>query len=173
MRKCLLLALLPLFLVGCASTRDLEVVENFDADRYMGVWYETARFPHRFEKGMSAVSATYSINDDGTINVLNKGYVDAKEEWKDIEGVAKFKGDPDVGWLKVSFFKPFYASYKIVHLNEAYTRAIVTGPSYGYLWILSRDAEIPQSERDELVAKAKAMGFDVDTLIFVDQSKNR
>jgi apolipoprotein D and lipocalin family protein len=159
-------------LAGCTSTSKLKVVSNFDADRYTGVWYEAARYPHRFEKGMSAVSATYSFNENGTIKVLNRGYVDGKQEWEEIEGVAKYKGSKDQGWLKVSFFKPFYASYKILYLDENYTKAIVTGPSYGYLWILVRDPKLPDSELNELIGKIKKLGFDSEKLIIVDQSKN-
>jgi apolipoprotein D and lipocalin family protein len=161
-----------LFLAGCKSTSNLEVVENFDIDRYTGVWYEAARLPHRFEKGMSSVSATYSRNDDGTIKVMNRGFKDSSQQWENIEGVAKFKGKRDRGWLKVSFFKPFYASYKIIHLDADYTQAIVTGPTYGYLWILVRDPNLPKAQLEELVTKVRNFGFDTGELIMVDQSKN-
>lgn len=170
--KTLITALLLITLAGCKSTKNLTVVSDFDAERYMGVWYEAARNPHRFEKGMSAVSATYSFNEDGTVKVLNRGYVDKKEEWKEIEGVAKFKGDEDQGWLKVSFFKPFYASYKIIELDDDYSSAIVTGPSYGYLWILTRDPALPKDKLDALITKAANFGFDTDKLIVVDQTRN-
>ncbi|MDF7797874.1 lipocalin family protein [Pontiellaceae bacterium B1224] len=168
--RALFALLLLVGLTGCKSTSNLNVVGNFDAERYLGTWYEVARFPHRFEKDMTDVSATYSMNEDNTIKVFNRGY--KKNEWKDIEGVAKFKGDKTQGWLKVSFFKPFYASYKIIDLDDDYTRAIVTGPSYGYLWILSRDPVIPQAELDELISKVRNFGFDTEKLIIVDQSRN-
>ncbi|WP_372798532.1 lipocalin family protein [Pontiella sp.] len=161
-----------LVLAGCSSTRNLTAVTDFNVERYMGVWYEAARYPHRFEKGMSSVSAAYTLNDDGTVTVLNRGFVDAKADWKQVEGVAKFKGDPQVGWLKVSFFGPFYATYKIVYLNDAYTRAIVAGPNYNYLWILSRDSNLPKDELDSLILKAEQMGYARDKLLIVDQSAN-
>jgi apolipoprotein D and lipocalin family protein len=161
------------FLNGCRSTSKLEVVNDFEIDRYLGVWYEAARMPHGFEKNLSSVSANYSFNEDGTIKVLNRGFNDKNQKWEQIEGVAKFKGSAEEGWLKVSFFKPFYASYKILHLNSTYTEAIVTGPSYGYLWILVRDPSLTESELNELVARARALGFDSEKLIFVDQSKNQ
>lgn len=173
MIKLLVSLLLLTALSGCKSTSNLSVVEHFDADRYLGVWYEAVRYPHRFEKGLSSVSATYSKNDGGTIKVINRGYEDSKQAWEDIEGVAKFKGDKDVGWLKVSFFKPFYASYKIIYLDDHYSKAIVTGPSYGYLWILVRDPNLSQKELDQLIAKAASMGFDPEKMIRVDQSKNK
>jgi apolipoprotein D and lipocalin family protein len=168
--RALIALLLLVALTGCKSTSNLKVVSDFDAERYLGTWYEVARFPHRFEKDMTDVSATYSMNEDNTIKVLNRGY--KKNEWKDIEGVAKFKGDESQGWLKVSFFKPFYASYKVIDLDDDYTRAIVTGPSYGYLWILSRDPVLPQAELDELISKVRNLGFDAEKLIIVDQSRN-
>ena len=172
--------LFPLYLVmtagllisGCRSTSNLEVVSEFEVERYLGVWYEAARMPHGFEKNLSSVSATYSFNEDGTIKVLNRGYNDKKLEWEDIEGVAKFKADQKQGWLKVSFFKPFYASYKVIYLNEDYTQAIVTGPSYGYLWILVREPALPKIEIEALIAKAGAFGFETETFILVDQTRN-
>ena len=161
-----------LLMTGCRSTSNLEVVSDFEVERYLGVWYEAARMPHGFEKDLSSVSATYSFNEDGTIKVLNRGYNDKKLEWEEIEGVAKFKADEDQGWLKVSFFKPFYASYKVIYLNADYTQAIVTGPSYGYLWILVREPALPNTDVEELVAKAKAFGFETEKLIMVDQTRN-
>lgn len=168
----ILLPVAPL-LTGCNSTARLEVVSGFDADRYLGVWYEAARYPHGFEKNLSSVSAEYSRNDDGTIKVVNRGFNDKTQEWKEIEGVAKLKGDADRGWLKVSFFKPFYASYKIVHLDVDYTEAIVAGPTFGYCWILVRDPALPATRLDALVAKATALGFEKDKLLLVDQSKQK
>jgi apolipoprotein D and lipocalin family protein len=161
-----------LLLSGCRSTSKLEVVSNFEIERYLGVWYEAARLPHGFEKDLSSVSADYSLNEDGTIKVLNRGFNDKKLQWEEIEGVAKFKGDEEQAWLKVSFFKPFYASYKVIYLNEDYTRAIVTGPSYGYLWILVRDPALPKTEIEWLVAKAGEFGFDTGKLLLIGQDKN-
>ena len=159
-----------LAMTGCRSTSNLEVVSGFDVEKYQGVWYEAARYPHGFEKGLVSVTATYTPNADGTIKVVNRGYDPQKEKWKEIEGVAKRKGDPGQGWLKVSFFRPFYASYKILYLDEDYTRAIVTGPTFGYLWILVRDPALPEDALDELVAAAERFGFDSEKLIFVDHS---
>lgn len=168
----LLLPLLSLVgLVGCKSTSNLEVVSNFNAERYMGTWYEAARFPHGFERGLSSVSATYSPNEDGTVKVVNRGFNEAEQAWDEIEGVARFKNHSDQGWLEVSFFKPFYGAYKIIYLDEAYTQAIVTGPTYDYLWILVRDPKISQSELDNLVSLAQKQGFETNRLIFVDQAK--
>jgi apolipoprotein D and lipocalin family protein len=159
-------------LCGCRSTSDLEAVRGFDAHRYMGTWYEAARYPHRFEKGLRSVSARYSLKDDGTVTVLNRGFNSDENQWEQIEGEARFKGSADIGWLKVSFFKPFYASYKIIYLDEAYTRAIVTGPSYGYLWILVRDPALPAAELEGLIQKAEHRGFDRNKIQIINQSEN-
>jgi apolipoprotein D and lipocalin family protein len=161
-----------MLMTGCRSTSKLEVVSNFEIERYLGVWYEAARLPHGFEKNLSSVSATYSFNEDATIKVLNRGFNDKKLEWEEIEGVAKFKSADDQGWLKVSFFKPFYASYKVIYLNEDYTQAIITGPSYGYLWILVREPALPKTEVERLITKAAAFGFETEKLILVDQTRN-
>ena len=173
MKQLMSLLLIVLGLTGCKSTSSLKVVSDFELDQYLGTWYEAARYDHRFEKGMSAVSATYSMNEDGTIKVLNRGYKDGKQEWGEIIGVAKSKGDADQGWLKVSFFKPFYASYKIIYLDPEYTKAIVTSSTYGYLWILVRDPALPEAELDQLVDRAKGFGFERDKMILVDQAGNR
>lgn len=172
MKWMMTIALLSLALVGCKSTSNLEVVSDFDSGKYLGTWYEVARYDHRFERNMSNVSATYSKNEDGSIKVLNRGFKEGKQEWDDIEGVAKPKGDADRGWPKVSFFWPFYASYKIIHLDDAYTEAIVTGPTYGYLWILVRDPALPEADLQRLVGLAEGFGFERSEMIFVDQSKN-
>ena len=158
---------------GCRSTSKLEVVTGFEPDRYMGTWYEAARFPHGFEKNLQSVSAQYDRKKDGKIRVINQGFNTKTEEWESIEGAAKLKGNAELGWLKVSFFKPFYASYKIIHLDDDYTQAIVTGPTFGFLWILVRDPALPKSELDALIEKTQGFGFDTNKLIMVEHSERR
>jgi apolipoprotein D and lipocalin family protein len=157
-------------LTGCRTTSDLEVVTGFDLDQYLGKWYEAARYPHRFEKDLVSVTADYSLNSDGTVKVLNRGYNPGTGLWEEVEGVAKMKSDPSAGWLKVSFFKPFYASYKILHLDEDYTEAIITGPTYNYLWILVREKDLSEKDLDRLIAKADGFGFDTQRLQIIDHS---
>ncbi len=165
-----ILLLAALLLSGCRTTSGLEVVTGFDVDRYLGTWYEAARFPHRFERHLTSVTAAYTHNDDGTIKVVNRGYNVSTGEWEQAVGTARFKGDPDTGWLKVSFFKPFYASYKILYLDEQYTEAIVTGPTYNYLWILVRDPKIPETELQRLVDVAAGFGFDTNRLEIIEHT---
>ena len=128
--------------VACSSPtppRGVTVVNNFDAKRYLGTWYEIARFDHRFERGLEKVTATYSLRDDGGLNVINKGYNPDREMWQQSEGKAYFTGAPTRAALKVSFFGPFYGGYNVIALDREYRHALVCGPDRDYLWILSRN----------------------------------
>ena len=158
-----------LLLTGCTSVpQGLTPVDGFDLNRYLGTWYEIARLDHRFERGMSNVSATYSDGEAGTITVVNRGFVTKSGKWKEIQGVARPIGDPSIGSLKVSFFKPFYGGYHVVDLDkEAYRYAMVVGPSRSYFWILSRDRKMDQALLEKLINRAAAMGIATDKLIFV------
>ena len=157
---------------SCAeSTSHLNAVKPFELNRYLGTWYELARFDHSFERGLSNVTATYTPKED-KIEVLNKGYDDKSGEWDTAKGKAKFAGDKNVGYLKVSFFGPFYGDYKIIKLDPNYEWAVVTSSSYKYLWILSRQSQIPKAQKDELVKDIKSMGFKTDALIWVKHDKN-
>ncbi|QBG48172.1 lipocalin [Verrucomicrobia bacterium S94] len=166
------ISLCTLLIAGCNSTENLDAVSNFEPDRYLGVWYEIARFPHRFEDGMSNVTATYSFNENGSINVVNRGYLDEEQQWKQAEAHAELKGAPTTGWLKVSFFKPFYGSYKIIDLNDDYSRAIVTTGSFNYLWLLARKPQLETETYHAMVQRASELGFEIEKLIPVDQSRN-
>lgn len=159
-----------LLVTGCRSTSHLKVVDNFDIKRYLGTWYEAARYPHRFEKGLTQVTAQYTQNPNGTIKVVNRGFNASSKEWKEAVGEARFKDDPTEGWLKVSFFKPFYASYKILYLDDQYSQAIITGPTYNYLWILVRDREIPDNDLTQLINRTHQLGFETNKLEIIDQS---
>lgn len=175
MKKLLLpLALaVALLLTGCEDKKPEKVtpVENFKLTEYLGTWYEIARLEHRFEKGMEAISATYSMREDGGVKVLNKGYKTAEKEWSEAEGKAYFVGDTDKGFLKVSFFGPFYGSY-IVMDTDYKTYTMISGPDLSYFWILSRTPTLDEKTLNRLLAKAKEAGFDTSVLIYPDQSKN-
>ena len=160
----LLLALLG----GCTGVPDgLTPVDNFDANRYLGTWYEIARLDHRFERGLEQVSAHYSLNPDGSIKVVNQGYDPEKRQWQQAEGTAKFVGEPTIGQLKVSFFGPFYGGYNVLQLAPDYRYALISGPDRDYLWILARSASLPEQDLKFLVAEAKRMGFATEQLIYV------
>lgn len=140
------------------------IVQNFDANKYLGTWYEIARIDNRFEKDLTDVKADYSIKDNGKIKVVNSGYNTEKQENKSIEGVAYVIED-GVGQLKVSFFRPFYAYYNIIILDKNYKYAVVTGGNYEYLWILSRESKMSNSLYSELINKIANMGFDTSKII--------
>lgn len=157
-------------LAGCVGVPDgIDPVQGFQVERYMGRWYEVARLDHRFERGMEQVTATYALQGDGTVSVLNKGYRADKAEWAEAEGTAKFLGKPDVAALKVSFFGPFYGGYNVVDLDPAYQHALIAGPNRSYLWILSRTQQLPTDVMERLVAKAQSLGYDTSQLIYVKQ----
>jgi apolipoprotein D and lipocalin family protein len=165
-----LLILLTFFLTSCVRIPEgVQPVDNFNLERYLGKWYEIARLDHSFERGLSRVTAQYSLRDDGGVRVVNRGYAANKQEWKEIEGKAFFVKEPDQGYLKVSFFGPFYGSYIIFALDQKdYNHALVSGPNKSFLWILARTPNLDQKIRDALVMKAAAKGFDTSRLLFVD-----
>ncbi|WP_333852207.1 lipocalin family protein [Epilithonimonas sp.] len=144
-------------------------IQNFDSEKYLGKWYEIARFDYRFEKNINQVTATYSKNADGTIKVENKGYDYVKNEWKQSTGEAKFVNSENEARLKVSFFKPFWAGYNVVDLDDDYKYALVAGKNLDYLWILSREKTIPDNIKNRFLEKAKAIGYDTSQLIWVEQ----
>lgn len=142
-------------------------VENFDVNRYLGTWYEIARFDFYFEKGLDNTSAQYSLDEKGNVKVLNSGFNVKKKKWKQAQGLAKFRGDKNVGALQVSFFGPFYSGYNVVALDDNYQYALVAGKNLDYLWILSREKNIPEDIKQHYLAKAKEIGYDVSRLIWV------
>jgi apolipoprotein D and lipocalin family protein len=164
------LTLLLLALVaGCGQIPDgVEAVRGFDAERYLGTWYEVARLENRFERGLTRITANYSRRDGGGLEVVNRGFDAAKGEWREARGRAKFAGPSDVAMLKVSFFGPFYAGYNVVDLDPSYSHALVVGANRSYLWILSRQPDPPREVVERLIARAAALGFDTQSLVYVE-----
>jgi len=169
-----LAALLALGLAGCLGVpQGAEPVRGFELDRYLGKWYEIARLDHPFERGLSNVTAQYSLREDGGVRVVNRGFKTADGEWEEADGKAYFVDDPSVGMLKVSFFGPFYGAYNVIALDKQdYLWSLVVGPDTDYLWILSREPRLDKDIFDELVARANTLGFDTGQLIIVDQAQN-
>jgi apolipoprotein D and lipocalin family protein len=168
MLRTALIALVALAATGCArSTAHLPVAQPFAADRYLGTWYEQVRYDHSFERGLEAVSATYSRRDDGTIRVVNRGWNHDRQRWSEATGWARPADAADAGHLRVTFFWPFFGDYRIVHLDADYRTAIVTGPDYGWLWILTRARTIDEAERQALIDRAVALGFDRAPMLLV------
>jgi apolipoprotein D and lipocalin family protein len=181
MKKLYSLVLLSLLLAvtGCTGLPEgVTAVNRFDVNRYVGHWYEVARLDHRFEEGLTDVSATYTVRDDGGLKVVNRGYDAEAGKWTEVEGKAYFMGDKTVGMLKVSFFGPFYGGYNIIALDqeshqESYQYSLVSGPDRSYLWILARTPTISPEVSEKLVAVASDYGFATDQLIWVTHAQKR
>lgn len=165
---------LPVLVTGCASIGPppgISAVAPFDLARYEGRWYEIARLDHSFERGMTDVSAVYSLQPDGSVRVVNRGFDPSAGRWREAVGKALFTGMPTTGSLKVSFFGPFYGGYHVAALDEAYRWALVVGPDRDYCWILARDKQLDPAQRDAITARAKALGIDTSALIWVEQGR--
>lgn len=160
-------------LSSCSSIpKNARAVENFNADRYLGSWYEIARFNYRFEKNLDNVAARYSSKNSLEIKVVNSGYNFKKEKWTSTTGTAKFAKDKSIGELKVTFFKPFYAGYNVVAIDKDYKYALVAGRNLSYLWILSREKTMPEEIKNQYLEKAKEIGYDVSKLVWVKHDKS-
>ena len=174
LRPAILALLFALALAACATAPPdgVRPVTSFDINRYLGQWYEIARLDHSFERGMSDVNATYQLQDDGSVKVINRGYDTQRQAWKEAIGRAMFIGDSNTASLKVSFFGPFYGGYHVIALDQQnYRWSLVAGPDRDYLWILARDKTLPAEVREQLIGQAKALGFATDKLIWVEQTR--
>lgn len=166
-----------LLLTACASGvkqvgSPLKVVSFVDLKRYMGTWYEIARYPHRFQEGCAGTSATYSLRDDGKVDVLNQCYKE-KLNGKLVKAHGKaWVIDPATNAkLKVSFFWPFSGHYWIIDLGENYEYAVVGHPDRTYLWILSRTPEMDEQLYNNIIEKLKLQSYDTSKLIRTLQTK--
>ena len=160
--------LLPFGICGSQTTVDNSPVEIEDIDRYLGRWYEIARFDHRFERGQSNTSAFYALNDDGTLMVKNTG----KKNGKMKHSVGKAKMTGVSGLLRVSFFWPFYADYRVLMLAADYSYALIGGDSDKYLWILSRTPKMPATTISKILDEAEKRNYNTSKLIWVNQMEN-
>lgn len=158
-----------LLVAGCTGMpQGVTPVTGFDVNRYLGEWYEIARLDHSFERGLEKITAQYSLNPDGSLRVVNRGFDVASGEWREAEGKARFIDDPQTGRLKVSFFGPFYGAYNIIKLDHSgYRYALVCGPDTSYLWILARSPDLDRTIVEQLVSYAADLGFDTSQLIYV------
>lgn len=159
------LSVLLLFASCGKLTVDNTPVAGIDLDKYLGTWYEVARFDHSFERGVEQARAEYTLQADGTIKVLNSGFKEG--EPTTAEGKAKQTDTPAL--LRVSFFGPFYADYRVMLVDSAYRYALVGSGSDDYLWLLSRTPQISDSVRTVLLDEARRRGYDTDALIWVKQ----
>lgn len=158
-----------LLLSGCLGMpKAVEPVEQFELNNYLGKWYEIARLDHSFERGLSQVTADYSLRSDGGVRVINRGFSAENNEWKEAVGKSYFVDSISEGYLKVSFFGPFYGSYVVFELEENYQYAFISGPSTDYLWLLSRTPTIEASVIEKFESMSKARGFNTNDIIYVE-----
>ena len=157
-------------LSGCVGIPEgVKPVENFQLERYLGTWHEIARLDHSFERGLSKVTADYSLREDGGINVVNRGFSADNNVWQEAQGKAYFVNEADKGHLKVSFFGPFYGSYIVFELDTVgYQYAFISGPDKDYLWLLARTPTVKPEVIDRFISMSKSIGFDTSGLIFVN-----
>ena len=155
---------------GCVSGPKVDnaPVAALDLNRYLGEWYEIARFDHSFERGVEQAKANYSLKDDGTIEVVNSGIKNGKPK----TAIGKGKRTDTPALLRVSFFGPFYADYRVMLIDEDYTYALVGSGGADYIWLLSRTPGLSETAKSELLAEAQRRGYDAGELIWVRQGKS-
>ena len=163
---------LAVWISGCVSIpQNIAPVDGFELNKYLGKWYEIARLDHSFERGLDNVTAEYFLRDDGGVKVINKGFSMAENKWKEAEGKAYFVSDPQKGYLKVSFFGPFYGAYIVFELDkENYQYTFVTSYDKSYLWLLARTPTVSDALLDRFVQRAAELGFETNKLIFPNQN---
>lgn len=160
--------LVGLFPYSCSGRKiDNSTVRSLDLNRYLGDWYEIARFDHSFERGLIQAKANYSLKEDGTISVTNTGLKKGKKQI----AIGKAKLTDTVGLLRVSFFGPFYSDYRVMMLSDDYNVALVGSASAKYLWILSRTPDVQDSVLSQILKEATDRGYDIEKLIWVDQGR--
>lgn len=147
--------------------KGLKTIQDFDKNKYLGSWYEIARLDFVFEKNLNNTTAEYSLNEDGSIKVVNRGYNFIKNKYVASTGKVKFAGDSNEGKLKVSFFGPFYSGYNIIALDSDYKYALVAGESLKYLWLLSREKTMPNNIKEAYLKTAEDLGYNTSELIWV------
>ena len=169
--KSLILICIMFLFTACSSKNPpLQTVEKVDLERYLGTWYEIARYEHFFEKDCKNVSANYSIMNEETIKVINKCTKIQTNEKKEAIGRA-YAIDETNSKLKVSFFRPFYGDYWVLILDENYEYAVVGTPNREYLWILARDKKLPLKIQNDILEKLPSLGFDISKLLWTMQEK--
>ena len=167
MKKTLLASICAILFAGCGTAQKIDntPVAALDLQRYLGDWYEIARFDHSFERGLDFCKANYALKDNGKIAVTNTGIKEGKP--KTSNGKAKTTDTPAL--LRVSFFGPFYSDYRVMLLDADYQWALIGSGSAKYLWILSRTPELPKETLDTILAEAQRRGYDTSKLIWVKQ----
>ncbi len=164
----MILSIIPMLFAlmwgGSATTINTSTVSELDIERYLGRWYEIARYDNRFERGLDSVSAEYTLISPQRIKVVNRGYNSSQGRWQQSEGRAKLTGES--GALKVSFFLWFYSDYNVMELAADYSWALVGSSSPDFLWILARERVPPQQTLETILLLARERGYDTELLIY-------
>lgn len=146
-----------------------KAITDFDLKKYLGKWYEIARIDFIHERNLHETTADYSLNEDGSVKVVNSGYNIKTDRWEVSTGKAKFVSTENVGMLKVSFFGPFYSGYNVLAIDEDYKYALVGGETADYLWILSREKSLTLEVKEKFLDLAEAYGYNISKLLWVKQ----
>jgi lipocalin len=166
MKQFFFFAIVASMLMSCNNkTANNATVQSVDINRYLGYWYEIARFDHPFERNLEYVMAHYTLRPDGNIDVLNTGIKNGRAE--DAKGIAKTTSVP--GLLRVSFFGPFFSDYRVLMLDADYQYALVGGSNDNYLWILSRTPKLDEATKAAILSEADSRGYNTNRLIWVKQ----
>ena len=166
MKRFIFASIVMCILAGCDTSQTVnnDTVDSFNLTKYMGEWYEIARFDHWFERGMQQNKALYTLREDGKVDVTNSGIKNGKEVT--VKGIAKTTDTP--GLLRVSFFGPFYADYRILYIDAAYQYALIGSGSDDYLWMLAREPQLEESDRDILLYEAIKRGYDISKILWIE-----
>jgi apolipoprotein D and lipocalin family protein len=159
--------------LSCSKTTipdGVQAYSPFDLEKYLGKWYEIARIDFKYEKGLINTTAEYSLNKNGTVKVVNRGYDTLKNKWQEAIGKAKLDNVNDVAMLKVSFFGPFYSGYNVISIDSNYHYALMIGESLDYLWILSRQPYIPENIKLKYLQIANKIGYDTNKILWINQN---
>lgn len=167
MKKIFLMSCFVALFAACDASKGIDntTVQSVDLNRYLGYWYEIAKYDHFFERDLDYAMAKYTLREDGRIDVLNTGIKDGRA--KDAKGIAKTTDVP--GLLRVSFFGPFFSDYRIMMLDDDYQYALVGGKTDKFLWILSRTPQLDDETKSLILAEAERRGYDTSKLIWVKQ----
>lgn len=160
------------FLGGCSSDPDIDktTVKELDLTKFIGKWYEIARYDHSFERGLVGCTADYSFKDDGMIRVVNSGYKNSFDgKYSESVGKARRPDDSKPGQLEVAFFANFYADYWVLELDSNYTYALIGSKKDKYLWILSRTPVMDPDDLNFIKQRITMRGYSLDDLIWVEQ----
>lgn len=168
-----MLLLVSLFSIGlnaCSNEQlNNSTVSELDLNRYVGKWYEIARFDHIFERGLVGCTANYTLQDNGYIKVVNAGYKKTLDgKYDESVGKARRPNEDEPGKLEVAFFANFYADYYVLELASDYRYVLVGSKTDKYLWILSRTPQMEQVDLDFLLKRAKERGYNIDKLIWIE-----